>query len=387
MAFDRISELPDPLLYQILSYLPIIDSVKTGVLSKRWEFLWLNVSSLDFNVRDISKPYRKLFASFVNKFLELNRELRLQNLKIKYDECNIYPFPISGWIAIAVDRRKLQHLDLEIDNFMYMIDFIPVSVFKSKTLVSLKLVRVAIKNKFGLVVSLPCLKIMHLENIRYCCKDCHIIMEQLISGCPVLEDLNMVRNGRDFLKTLCVRSQTLKIFCLTFDVGIGSTDYSVEIDAPRLEYMSFKDNQSDRIVVKNLTSLFKIHVDTDFMVKFGGSPLEPEDLRKRDTIRDFLIGISSVRHMIISQRTLEILYRYSKLGPIPKLDKLHHLQATFSSSSLQLLPAFLESCPNLKNLILEFSVSNEPEQINFPNVPPCLTSTLEYVEIKKLIMR
>lgn len=35
----------------------------------------------------------------------------------------------------------------------------------------------------------------------------------------------------------------------------------------------------------------------------------------------------------------------------------------------------------------DFSVSTESEQINLTNVPRCLTSTLECVEINKLIMR
>ena len=35
----------------------------------------------------------------------------------------------------------------------------------------------------------------------------------------------------------------------------------------------------------------------------------------------------------------------------------------------------------------DFSVSAESEQINLTNVPRCLTSTLECVEINKLIMR
>ncbi|CAL9241883.1 unnamed protein product [Arabidopsis halleri] len=77
------------------------------------------------------------------------------------------------------------------------------------------------------------------------------------------------------------------------------------------------------------------------------------------------------------------LYRSTKLRPIPKFHNLYHLKAEVCRSSLQLLPAFLERCPNLKNLILEYSVTVYPEQMDFTNVPRCLISTLEYVEIKK----
>ncbi|KAL0644758.1 hypothetical protein Bca4012_043048 [Brassica carinata] len=183
------------------------------------------------------------------------------------------------------------------------------------------------------------------------------------------------------LKTLRVRSQTLKIFYLTFHPVRSGNDDSVEIDAPRLiKYMSF----SDRIVVKNLNSLLKIDIDTDFNIK---PLLLSEVLSKRDIIHEFLTGIASVTHMIISQPTLEVLYHYSKLGPFPKFYNLAHIQAAFSSSSLSLLLVFLESCSNLKSLILDFSVSTEPEQkMDLTKVPQCLISTLERVEINKLNM-
>jgi hypothetical protein len=53
---------------------------------------------------------------------------------------------------------------------------------------------------------------------------------------------------------------------------------------------------------------------------------------------------------------------------------------------LQLLLVFLESCPNLENLILDFTVSTEPEQDGLTYVPQCLLSSLECVEIRELIM-
>ncbi|ESQ39592.1 hypothetical protein EUTSA_v10000888mg [Eutrema salsugineum] len=377
MGCDRISELPDILLTQILLNLPTKDSVKTSVLSKRWEFLWLSVPGLDLKVKDFPSRGKGL-ESFIDKFLNLNQESRMQKFKIEYKK---FEDEQLVWIATAIDRG-VQHLDVETGIGPDM----PHNFYKSNTLVSLKLVTIGIVDP-GFVVSLPCLKIMHFEDIVY--DDEPLIIEKLISGCPVLVDLTVIRRTElsDVLRFLRVRSQTLKRFRLTFKYLLFSKEYSVEIDAPRLEYLSFKDNQSDLIVIKNLNSLSMIDIDTEFVVNFGGSPLEPEDLRKRDTIRDFLTGISIVRHMIISQPTLEVLYVYSKLGPIPKFPNLYRLDAALSSSLLQFLPAFLECCPNLKNLILDFAVSAQPEQSELSYVPQCLSLTLESVEIKQLIMR
>lgn len=81
------------------------------------------------------------------------------------------------WIAKVV-HRGVEHLDVETDMSIieYLdvehgmsppaIDLMPKYMYVSKTLVSLKLVNVGLENtKF--VVSLPCLKIMHLEKIYY----------------------------------------------------------------------------------------------------------------------------------------------------------------------------------------------------------------------------
>ncbi|CAH2046397.1 unnamed protein product [Thlaspi arvense] len=202
-------------------------------------------------------------------------------------------------------------------------------------------------------------------------------MEKIISGCPALEDLTLIRSMDNWYlevpQLLSVRSRSLKSFIIIFDVAYGraGTDYSVEIDAPRLEYLSLSDNQSDVIVVKNLTSLFMIHIDTEFNVKFGGIQLSPA---KRDAIRDFLTGVSGV------------FYRYPYLWPFPNFGNLYRLEVAFCSFTLQFLPVFLESCPRLKELILDFAFSVPDKRTKLRYVPQCLISTLECVEINNVIM-
>lgn len=308
MGCERISELPDSLLTQILSFLPTKYSIKTSVLSKRWQSLWLKVPVLDLKVSDFPND-GEYFPSFIDNFLKLNQNSRMQKLKLKYDEYTYDDdrFAPTGWIGTAFDRR-IQHLDVKgLVTDMCTREFIPLDIYNSNTLVSLKLVTIGIMNP-ELVVSLPCLKTMHLEDVWYF--DDPLIIEKVISGCPALEDLILVRPidfcDVDVLQFLRVRSQTLKSFRLSFEHSVCVTYFSVEIDAPRLEYLSFNDNQSDMIVVKSMNSLFMIDIDTEFNVKFGGSPLVPKDLSKRDTIRDFLAAISSVGHMIISQPTLQV---------------------------------------------------------------------------------
>ncbi|KAM1164438.1 hypothetical protein ACFX13_024591 [Malus domestica] len=47
-SIDRISDLPNDVLYRILSLLPVNSIAQTSVLSRRWEYLWTSVPILDF---------------------------------------------------------------------------------------------------------------------------------------------------------------------------------------------------------------------------------------------------------------------------------------------------------------------------------------------------
>ncbi|CAA7014818.1 unnamed protein product [Microthlaspi erraticum] len=250
---------------------------------------------------------------------------------------------------------------------------------------------------------------MYTEDVWFSYDD-PLTMEKIIAGSPALEDLTVISRGHDedceryYPKHLRLRSQILKRFRLMFENGWAGRGCYVEIDAPSLEYMSFRDEQSDKIVVKNLSSLVMVDIDTSFQVYIGGPSLVAlEDISQVVTIHDFFAGISGVRHVIISRSTLQVLCRYSQLGKIPKFEYLYRLQARFSCNTLQLLPKFLESCINLKDLIVDFDAPREvqmdPEvidlqefdavgmdqmEIELAYVPRCLIMTLECVEINKL---
>ncbi|KAJ4897825.1 putative F-box protein [Raphanus sativus] len=138
MGCDRISELPDSLLTHILSYLSTKDSVKTSVLSKRWEFLWLNVSGLDLNAVD-SLPYGEPLLRFMYRFLEFNRGSCLQTFKMKYCRHTKLGYDSKNsleWITQVV-HRQVQHLDLESRMYPRRLDIMPECVYVSKTLVYL----------------------------------------------------------------------------------------------------------------------------------------------------------------------------------------------------------------------------------------------------------
>ncbi|XP_010458840.1 PREDICTED: F-box/FBD/LRR-repeat protein At1g13780-like [Camelina sativa] len=395
---DRFSELPDPLITQILLHLPTKDSVKTSVLSTRWKNLWLHVPGLDLNCCDFPfKNQNELeMVTFIDRFLQFNPDSRLLKFKVDYSRDQIPQFEdrigdaVSRGVRVLDVKSNTLYQDAD-DGLVYpCIEFMPLNLYTSKTLVSLKLLCSGLWEPEGLVY-MPCLRFMHLQGLRWRSSGSGgstMNLERLVSGCPVLEELTYVKDINDDESVVTrVRSRSLKRFTAPVEYGcygnLGVVQ-TFEIDAPGLEYMSLKEDHFDRIVVKNLTSLFMVDLHIKFIVE-SGRMFDSEDLSKRNEVCDFLTGISSVRHMTISHQTVKVLGLYSKVGVIPKFNNLSRLHAVFPSSFIQFLPVFLESLPNLKHLILEIPyVKEKTEEFKLVNVPQCLVSALEFLEVKRL---
>uniref|UniRef100_A0A0D3DTY6 F-box domain-containing protein n=1 Tax=Brassica oleracea var. oleracea TaxID=109376 RepID=A0A0D3DTY6_BRAOL len=112
---DRLSSLPDCLIFQIFLNLPTKDVVQTSALSTRWTTLWKDVPGLDLDAEDFY--IRETFVSFVDNFLERNHGLSIHRFKLRYD--SFYFEEPSGllnrWVDTAA-RLKVEHLDVS-DNF------------------------------------------------------------------------------------------------------------------------------------------------------------------------------------------------------------------------------------------------------------------------------
>ncbi|XP_056858520.1 FBD-associated F-box protein At5g22730 [Raphanus sativus] len=389
---DMISKLPDSLLSQILSHLPTKDTVRTSVLSHKWKSVWLLVPNLDLSSSEF--PDYTAFASFIDKLLAFSREensvLYKLNLSLQKDvndqSC------VTRWID-SVANPKLNHLDVEctLANRIFL-EAIPQSLYtECDTLVYLRLHRVSLGELNS--VSLPCLKTMRLEHNVYASD---ASLESLISSCPVLEDLSVVRMVPDNVRVVRVRSQSLTSFHVDYLLGDGD-DFvedleregsGVLIDAPRLEYLKFDDDLSDSKVITNPVSLEKVNL----AYVFGEHDFtDVVDLPKRNMVRSFFNSISGVKEMKLSSHTMEFLdnnREYMSYDPLPQFCNVSTLKVAFHVSNLDMMPTLLESFPNLKSLVLKldhYDPSREEEAVDLrlSPVPQCLLSSLESVKIKR----
>ena len=281
--------------------------------------LWQSVLGLDLEFkgpRDFDK------YGFFYRFLDVKRDVCLQRIKLRYVR-----YKDNTYNETTIDtaiKQKIQHLDVGYvdpkrrkDIRLRLIKIPPTIYTSCERLVSLKLYRATLPTP-PQSVSLPCLKSMTLVKVHFLYA-AHL--EKLVSGCPVLEELTLVRNMDPILvgtdeKIMRVRSGSLKRFRVPLWHGKlcrSSVKCTLEIDAPVLEHMTLGEDQYDSVMVKNLTSLFMVDLGIKFAVKFGEFVDPGEDFSKRNVIRYFLSGISSVKHMIISEKTVKVCVYFTQI--------------------------------------------------------------------------
>uniref|UniRef100_A0A1J3GPZ5 Putative FBD-associated F-box protein n=1 Tax=Noccaea caerulescens TaxID=107243 RepID=A0A1J3GPZ5_NOCCA len=371
---DMISKLPDSLISQILLCLPTKESVRTSVLSNRWKSLWRLIPVLDLASSEL--PDYNAFVSFIDSFLGFGREDKscLHKLKLVIHKCENDQSCVTRWIDF-VATPKLEHLHVDFGLVSReCMEVMPLSLYVCETLLHLTLNWVSLG--WFKSVSLPRLKTMRLESNIYANE---ASLQLLISSCPVLEDLSIVRRPDDNVKVLRVHSQALT--SLSMRVGGGHDDdevyiedfdfedFAVLIDAPRLKYLTFDYELSPSKVISNSGSLTKVNL--------LGCLCLWDDLVKRK----FFTSISGVKDMNISYDTFEII---KTIMPLAQFCNLSCLEAAVLPDSLGSLPRFLESFPNLKSLILDLCdcTLTLREEIRLSFVPQCLLSSLGFVELK-----
>lgn len=262
-AEDRISSLPDGILTHIISFLSTKEAIQTSILSTRWKCIWTYNPKLDVGMcyfclkgedhfRDAKTKLMPRFLNFVDRALMGDSEHFLEKVSIfgSFDGSDI-----ESWISAAI-KRKVRELVLSCHYDQPPAEF-HQSLFSCNSLVVLKLKLKVVLNFPMASICFPNLKVLELPWVLY--KD-NNSAENLISSCPILEDLSMRGDGSINMRTLNVTSRSLKRLSL----GFGNSKDSVEnivIDAPSLESLEIRDGVKHDYVVRDMSSIIKAELD------------------------------------------------------------------------------------------------------------------------------
>ncbi|KAL6207659.1 hypothetical protein ACLB2K_018614 [Fragaria x ananassa] len=196
---DRISALPDELVRQILGLMPTLDSVRTSVLSKRWNKLWTSVPNLDFNdLRDfpndnadndvqLRRPRCDRFVRFVGTVLYTrdSKDIGKFSLSVRRPH---HLAVIDDWISVAVRRNVV---DLKFTNVLETTSFsIPRCLLMCKTLIVLGLHVWDFDFATDPIPTSVCFPSRKVLRVSVSSDNLHL-MGKLFSCCPVLEDLTI----------------------------------------------------------------------------------------------------------------------------------------------------------------------------------------------------
>ncbi|PQM37361.1 putative FBD-associated F-box protein [Prunus yedoensis var. nudiflora] len=254
---DRISQLPESIMQQILFRLPAQDAVRMSFLSTTWKSLWnsLPVSEFNFYMESEDGLHLKRKRSEEESVTSVDESLRV--LHQHEDQKRIINFRLRGtlhkkeqasdidrWIKLVI-KHYVQVLELDINKLFNSIDkLIPRYSFPpaSSDLGSLVVLRLnsycdiskeALKQE-GMRFS--CLKELSLSNV-----DLNGLTNELLSRCPSIENLNfkLCKNLKDL--RLCGFSKLKNVYLAT----IRAHSYKIEAsNLQTLRYYNFLPQKS-----------------------------------------------------------------------------------------------------------------------------------------------
>lgn len=248
---DRISPLSDDLILKILSF-PITEvAITTSLLSKRWRNVWKHVPKLEY--------YAPRFSTFIQNFFLLHEAPVLEIMNLKLDQHHRHT-DIEIWFRVAIPRgvRTLQFLNYPFGPKEAI--RLPGSLYTCQTLVTLNLVSAIIVD-VPLTIWLPSLKTLILRCVEFSNDE---IVPRLLSGCPVLEDLTVVREHNRNMRNITIMVPSLqRLTVLDFKYGYqvpGNDDVGFVIKAPSLISLKAVSQVSWVCSLVNMPNLVKADI-------------------------------------------------------------------------------------------------------------------------------
>ncbi|XP_074270803.1 F-box/FBD/LRR-repeat protein At5g56420-like [Silene latifolia] len=306
---DRLSELPDEVIINILSFMPTVDAVRT-LLLRRFGNLWTFIHTLKFDHSDYLQKFCNWKSSttgsrvvsyrcFIRNVLMFhqNPSINTFNLSIEFDNSAVND--LREWFRFALDRQAKEiRLFDEINDNEFNIDCSSMLPnLTSQFLVTLDLEDCNIEGE--LQVNLGSLKKLSLRWVDMSEEN----FERFISGCPSLQEL--VIEDPFWTNDLCFSAPNIAKFSL-FLMGNLQLDYSYSINFPNLKSLYLEidvwelniiDVSSVRdIYVKNFKVPVNIHDNQSFTTKKMFGKLENIEVFQlsNDASKPFLCAIQDV---------------------------------------------------------------------------------------------
>ncbi|OVA07742.1 F-box domain [Macleaya cordata] len=413
---DRISNLPDTLIHQILSFIDMNYAVQTSVLSRRWRYLWTSIPTLNFDSNLLQLPETRYtnveaFIDFVDRVLMLRDSSDIQRFNLHFFGTEDADYDstsrVNTWILAAV-RRNVQELLLRVSLWEYQTFQFPPSLFTCKSLTKLELSLGDMSESEFIPpksMDLPMLKSLELCGVSIYDEK---FTDMLFSSCPVLESL-IIKDCRLNLNN--ISTLKLKHFKLEYEYydSEDSVVKTLKLYAPNLTSFICKSYMSHDYALENLSSLVTadIHLmvedeeEDETSVTYSTLSVEVKQLYAQNIMK-LLRALHTVKDLTLSPSLLEVVSGAPNLldSQPPQFCNLRCLMlGTFlSRDCFPAITYLFRISPNMESLYLIIKkCSDEPQMYPFydeinsksANIDdweaglllPCMLYHLEFVKI------
>jgi len=202
----KLRDLPNEILQEVISNLPIKEAIQTDVISKKWRNQWKHISK----VRLAEKGHRekKEFIDFVEKLLAVLNTSCIKIFSLACDVCEDTPI-VNGWLSGFINPT-IQELSLEFGNLDEEPLVFPDYLFSSKDLTHFHL---SMPHLFMLppFISFPSLTTMSLREVMF---PDSFSTQRLFNGCPSLTQLTLIDCKWTNIETVQIACPSLQILTI-----------------------------------------------------------------------------------------------------------------------------------------------------------------------------
>ncbi|CAL5079674.1 unnamed protein product [Urochloa decumbens] len=311
-AVDRISGLPDAILGEIISLLPIKEAARTQALASRWRHLW-RAAPLSLDGGDLPDEGEIFRAGLISRILAAHpgpaRRFSVSSLQLL-----LCPSAVDSWISSpALD--SLQELEFPIGDLIHLHSAelsLPDSTFRfSATLRLATISKCHITEGDVEALRFPQLRELALESVRLS----EDSLQSMLAGSPVLECLLLSR---------CVGFSRVRINSRSL-VSIGVQSFSGELiieNAPSLERLLqlqlFRDLRVSVVAAPKLETLGWLS-DRDHHLKLAFGNTAVQDLRSVSITS----VVCSIKILAVDILTLSLDMVLDLMRCFPCLEKLY----------------------------------------------------------------
>ncbi|XP_021755518.1 putative F-box/LRR-repeat protein At5g54820 [Chenopodium quinoa] len=386
---DRLTFLPEAILFTILSLIPVKEAARTSVLAKPWRRLWLSRPNVELNdrlflspltgideqhpnieqIRDANKFYQLYYLIKVGFKWFANGAPSISSFSLIFCDPHICPINIENLVRHALYRHPNSlELDFSLpsweDRLPLNNEFIerftlPVYVYNYTFLESLKLASCRFDmNNFATIgltlksVFLAWIEIINATNLRL-----------MLQSCPLLENLSLSKCFQ--APHYDIQSDTLKTIVVDKCVDL----LTLTIVAPNLVHLKYcgKVVQFGIIVSENFET-----AELDFGL------VEMFDLEDGEKIANLLDSLYFARSLIVDSYVVQVIsFDGVELNPLGQnRAKNLTIKTAFDESEFRGICMLLDNYPLLEEVRFEHGdhvIFREDMEVDYFHVVPPLT--------------